>query len=170
MSVHREGDWKAGRARSCELHMHCTSMQGNHDNLLKGNHQALSQWINKISWKHCQTFSNTSKVASTQQGSSLQNPKGRVKSKAIWKLDCVILWLYLELLENKCVKIIYLQCDISNTIFVILQQSNFQLFQAVCVIVAFLSWLLMRYTGVNVQVAVEASTTSSTQNQGDRNF
>lgn len=45
------------------------------------------------------------------------------------------------------------------------EQSNFQLFQAVCVIVAFLSWLLMRYTGMNVQVAVEASTTSSAQNQ-----
>ena len=56
------------------------------------------------------------------------------------------------------------------TIFVIIQQSNFQLFQAVCVIVAFLSWLLMRYTGMNVQVAVEASTTSSTQNEGDWNL
>ena len=46
------------------------------------------------------------------------------------------------------------------------QQSNFQLFQAVCIVVAFLSWLLMRYTGMNVQVAVEASTTSNTENQG----
>jgi len=52
------------------------------------------------------------------------------------------------------------------TTFVITQQSNFQLFQAVCVIIAFPSWLLMRYTGMNVQVAVEASTTSSTQNPG----
>lgn len=50
--------------------------------------------------------------------------------------------------------------------FVIKQQSNFHLFQAVCIIVAFLSWLLMRYTGMNVQVAVEASTTGNTQNQG----
>lgn len=56
---------------------------------------------------------------------------------------------------------------ISGTIFfVIKQQSNFKSFQAVCIIVAFLSWLLMRYTGINVQVAVEASTTSNTQNQG----
>ena len=35
-----------------------------------------------------------------------------------------------------------------------------------CIVVAFLSWLLMRYTGMNVEVAVEASTTSDTENQG----
>jgi len=63
----------------------------------------------------------------------------------------------------------YFICNViisGYTIFVIKQQSNFQLFQAVCIVIAFLSWLLMRYTGMNVQVAVEASTTSTTQNQG----
>ncbi|KAJ7387101.1 MFS/sugar transport protein [Desmophyllum pertusum] len=45
------------------------------------------------------------------------------------------------------------------------EQSNFQSFQAVCIIVAFLSWLLMRYTGMNVQVAVEACNTNNTPNQ-----
>lgn len=45
------------------------------------------------------------------------------------------------------------------------QQSNFHSFQAVCVIVALLSWLLMRYTGLNVQVAVEACTSGNTSDQ-----
>lgn len=45
------------------------------------------------------------------------------------------------------------------------EQSNFHLFQAVCIVIALLSWLLMRYTGMNVNVAVEACTTSSTSNQ-----
>jgi len=46
------------------------------------------------------------------------------------------------------------------------EQGNFQSFQAVCVVIAVLSWLLMRYTGMNVQVAVEACTTNnSTSNQ-----
>ena len=40
--------------------------------------------------------------------------------------------------------------------FCLLQDAHLAYFQAVCVVVAILSWLLMRYTGNNVQVAVEA--------------
>lgn len=45
------------------------------------------------------------------------------------------------------------------------EQNNFKSFQAVCIIVAFLSWLLMRYTGMNVEVAVDASASGSGGNQ-----
>ena len=55
---------------------------------------------------------------------------------------------------------------ISFLFFKILQQNNFKSFQAVCIIVAFLSWLLMRYTGMNVEVAVDASASGSGGNQG----
>lgn len=48
------------------------------------------------------------------------------------------------------------------------EQSNFHSFQAVCVIVALLSWLLMRYTGLNVQVAVEACTSGNTSDQNGK--
>ncbi|XP_074637522.1 transmembrane protein 180-like isoform X2 [Acropora palmata] len=41
------------------------------------------------------------------------------------------------------------------------EDRNFHSFQAVCVVIAILSWLLMRYTGMNIQVAMEASTTTS---------
>ncbi|XP_068749563.1 transmembrane protein 180-like isoform X2 [Montipora capricornis] len=44
---------------------------------------------------------------------------------------------------------------------------NLQSFQAVCVVIAILSWLLMRYTGLNVQVAVEACDTTSTTSDHD---
>ena len=48
------------------------------------------------------------------------------------------------------------------------QDGNLQSFQAVCVVIAILSWLLMRYTGLNVQVAVEAcDTTSTTSDHGE---
>ncbi|PFX31711.1 Transmembrane protein 180 [Stylophora pistillata] len=45
------------------------------------------------------------------------------------------------------------------------EQSNFRSFQAVCILVAFLSWLLMRYTGMNVEVAVDASGSCTVENQ-----
>ncbi|XP_068677996.1 transmembrane protein 180-like [Montipora foliosa] len=47
------------------------------------------------------------------------------------------------------------------------EDGNLQSFQAVCVVIAILSWLLMRYTGLNVQVAVEACDTTSTTSDHD---
>ncbi|XP_068749576.1 transmembrane protein 180-like [Montipora capricornis] len=47
------------------------------------------------------------------------------------------------------------------------EDGNLQSFQAVCVIIAILSWLLMRYTGLNVQVAVEACDTTRTTSDHD---
>ncbi|XP_015773303.1 PREDICTED: transmembrane protein 180-like [Acropora digitifera] len=41
------------------------------------------------------------------------------------------------------------------------EDRNFHSFQAVCVVIAILSWLLMRYTGMNIEVAMEASSTTS---------
>ena len=72
--------------------------------------------------------------------------------------------------DNNIINIYVIIIIINNfvllNLLVIKQQSNFQSFQAVCIIVAFLSWLLMRYTGMNVQVAVEACNTNNTPNQG----
>ena len=47
-------------------------------------------------------------------------------------------------------------------VFGVLQQ-NFRGFQAVCVLVAVLSWLLMRYSATHVQVAVEANISDKPQ-------
>ena len=119
----------------------------------------------KNQWKTIGYIFNTSKVAcQLNRRAPCRTPQAEYLKTSLYLLTTLS-----KILKNNCVKTIYNICKViisGYTIFVTKQQSNYQLFQAVCVIIAFLSWLLMRYTGMNVQVAVEASTTSSTQNQG----